>query len=159
MSTADLDIIVGCSPTNPHVVRLIDLLQSEYVGLYGEPDPNPKGGIEKATAPDGSIVLIAPHWGGFPVAVAGWTRMAGTNTAILRRMYVHFEHRRRGYSKHLLEACEESARQQGMDRMVLETGTVQTNAIALYTSMGYTPSEPFGFYADQPTSVFLGRAL
>ena len=137
--------------------HLLDMLQSEYVGMYGEPDPNPDGGLDWASEPHGGLLVL--HAGG-AVAVGGWAELREfENTAVLRRMYVRYDQRRKGYAKALLLAIEEHARKCGMDQMWLETGTVQTAAINLYTSMGYRPVAPFGYYAGQTTSVFLGKDL
>lgn len=147
-------------PFHPETLRLLDLLQSEYVGLYGEPDPNPEGGVEKAIWPEGAVIALFTKVGGYnrAVAMAGWTHL-GDGVACLRRMYVHYLWRGRGLSRQLLAEIEQSARTAGMRRLVLETGTAQTKAISLYRSSGYTETEPFGYYAGQETSVFLGRDL
>ena len=153
-------------PTSSHVRRLNELLQSEYVGMYGLPDPNPEGGLELAHGSNGRghVLFRGVDWGEDPIGMVGWSRLeSGSNVAVLHRMYVHYEHRRNGYSKDLLRIAETSARIQGMRRMLLETGDVQTTAIALYRSQGYTDCEPFGFYAetaqDWTNSVFLGKDL
>ena len=43
--------------------------------------------------------------------------------------------------------------------MVLETGTMQPEAIALYTSSGYEPVPGFGYYKDAPLSRCFGKRL
>lgn len=43
--------------------------------------------------------------------------------------------------------------------MVLETGTEQPEAIALYLSAGYTPVEGFGHYRWSPRSRYYGKRL
>jgi hypothetical protein len=43
--------------------------------------------------------------------------------------------------------------------MILETGQPQVAAIGLYRAGGYADIAPFGFYADKPTVVSLGRRL
>jgi hypothetical protein len=42
---------------------------------------------------------------------------------------------------------------------VLETGTRQPEAIALYLSSGYVPVEKFGTYRDEPDSRCYGKDL
>lgn len=170
-SAAVGDVPVGVEvvfPWQKDAAHLIEMLQSEYVGMYGEPDPNPEGGLEHAVHPHGGTVLVTRLSPYLPVAVGGWTRyvqpdapraQSPDTTAVLRRMYVHYAHRGLGLSRVLLEAIERDARQQGITSMLLETGTAQTNALALYHSSGYTPARPFGYYADAPDSVFLGKVL
>jgi hypothetical protein len=43
--------------------------------------------------------------------------------------------------------------------VVLETGLAQPEAIALYTSAGYTPIAGFGHYKDAPLSRSFARDL
>ncbi len=43
--------------------------------------------------------------------------------------------------------------------MILETGSVQPEAVALYTSSGYTLVPAFGTYRCEPGSVHLGNDL
>ncbi len=40
----------------------------------------------------------------------------------------------------------------GRRRAVLETGTLQPEAVALYLSAGYEPMPPFGVYSGEPDS-------
>lgn len=163
MKTTSL-IATVVEPAHAQAERLLELLQSEYVGLYGIPDPNPEGDLTYARHPGGGVVLV---WRGVDaVAVGGWTRSlspspltAPHSIAVLRRMYVHYAFRGQGLARYLLAAIEEDARAEGITRMVLETGTAQTIAIELYRSSGYTPTGPFGYYADSPDSVFLGKEL
>jgi hypothetical protein len=50
----------------------------------------------------------------------------------------------------VLAELERLAAAAGRRRTVLETGTRQPEAMALYTSAGYTTTEPFGVYRDAP---------
>lgn len=43
--------------------------------------------------------------------------------------------------------------------MVLETNQRHPAAIGLYRSYGYTDVPAFGYYADDPLTVYLGRPL
>jgi hypothetical protein len=43
--------------------------------------------------------------------------------------------------------------------MVLETGEPQVAAVALYRRCGYVDIAPYGFYADEPGVVSLGKRL
>ena len=54
---------------------------------------------------------------------------------------------------------ERTAAEAGVEHLVLETGTAQPEAIALYRSAGYEDVPPFGFYATYDDSVSLGKAL
>jgi GNAT superfamily N-acetyltransferase len=144
-------------PTSSYAAELLELLEYEYIGMYGEPDPDPDGGIEGLEGAHGAVIIMLNRESR-PVAMCGVRIVAG-DTAILKRVFVRWDHRGKGLSKGLLAAAEDQARRLGATRMHLETGVTQTVARALYSKMGYRPVTPFGFYADQSTSVFLGKAL
>ena len=65
-------------------------------------------------------------------------------------MFVREFHRRLGYARAVLAELERTAVAAGRRRAVLETGTRQPEAIALYTSAGYRPSARFGYYREAP---------
>ena len=47
----------------------------------------------------------------------------------------------------------------GADVMILETGTAQPEAMALYESAGYQRVESFGYYRNEPLNCCYGRVL
>lgn len=144
---------------SPRVLVLLELLEYEYIGMYGEPDPDPHGGLERAYGSHGDTIIAV--YRKRPVGLAGIVleEIGGVKVATLHRMFVRYEMRGRGIASGLLQECEYSAKRLGAETLLLETGVTQTSAIALYRSKGYQPVDPFGFYADQPTSVFLGKRL
>jgi GNAT superfamily N-acetyltransferase len=77
----------------------------------------------------------------------------------LRRMYVRPEARGHGVAAALLAALEDRARQRGAERIILECGTAQPEALAFYQGHGYRPVPRFGIYADSPRSRCFGREL
>ncbi len=74
-------------------------------------------------------------------------------------MYVRPAFARRGLARAVLAEIERTAQDAGVTRLVLETGTAQPEAIALYGSSGYEPIPAFGFYAGYDDSVHLGKTL
>jgi WS/DGAT/MGAT family acyltransferase len=134
---------------------LVAEVQQEYVRRYGGQDETPVDPTEFAP-PDGSFLVA--RVGSTPIGCAG-TRRHGDGTVEVKRMFVRVEHRRRGHARRLLAALEDRARAQGCRRVVLETGLAQPEAIALYTSAGYTPIAGFGHYKDAPLSRSFARDL
>ncbi|MGA5020607.1 GNAT family N-acetyltransferase [Streptomyces griseoincarnatus] len=136
---------------HPDAVKLDAAVQAEYDIRYGDGgDATPMDPAD--FRPPTGIYLIAYDALGVPVASGGW-RVQDANEegnrdgdAELKRMYVVEEMRGRGLARRILAALEEDARAAGRVRMVLETGTKQPEAIALYTSSGYEPCEKFGYY-------------
>ncbi|MFI0981325.1 GNAT family N-acetyltransferase [Streptomyces sp. NPDC021093] len=135
---------------HPDAVKLNDQVQLEYTERYGDGDLTP---LDPAMfAPPRGLYLIAYDDAGFPVATGGWrTQSAGEENyadgdAELKRMYVVPQARGKALARRILTLLEADARAAGRTRMVLETGTEQPEAIALYLSSGYLPSEKFGLY-------------
>ena len=74
-------------------------------------------------------------------------------------MYVRPAARRSGVARTLLAAIESRARELGYDRLILETGEQQPEAIALYRATGYEAIEPYGTYKDSPFSRCFAKSL
>jgi GNAT superfamily N-acetyltransferase len=92
------------------------------------------------------------------VACGGLCRY-DAETGEIRRMYVVPEHRGRGLSRQLLGALEGEASGLGYERVRLETGVRQHEAIGLYRSAGFEPIERYGPYVDDELSVCFEKRL
>ncbi|MFI9287148.1 GNAT family N-acetyltransferase [Streptomyces werraensis] len=149
---------------HPDAVKLDAAVQAEYDIRYGDGgDATPMDPAD--FRPPNGIYLIAYDALGVPVASGGW-RVQDANEegnrdgdAELKRMYVIEDMRGRGLARRILAALEEDARAAGRVRMVLETGTKQPEAIALYTSSGYEPCEKFGYYRFHEDSLCYAKRL
>jgi GNAT superfamily N-acetyltransferase len=109
--------------------------------------------------PPGGRFLLA--WAdGVPAGCGGWRTLASDETAAeIKRMYTAPAWRGRGVATAVLHAIEETAREAGKKRLVLETGQRQPEAIALYSKLGYERIPNFGYYRDYPDCVSFGRVL
>ncbi len=72
----------------------------------------------------------------------------------LKRMYVRQEYRGRGYAKDILDYLSTYARSHNVQRLRLETGIHQHEAIGLYEGWGFRRIGFFGSYSDDPLSIF-----
>jgi GNAT superfamily N-acetyltransferase len=149
---------------HPDAVKLDNQVQAEYHVRYG--DGGDATYVDPAMfEPPTGLYLIAYDELDRPVATGGW-RTQNTNDegyadgdAELKRMYVIEEMRGRGLARRILAALEEDARAAGRMRMVLETGTKQPEAVALYTSSGYEPCAKFGYYRFHAESLCFAKPL
>lgn len=66
----------------------------------------------------------------------------------VKKLYVAPGHRRRGLASLLLAELRAAAAQAGGDALVLHTGTLQPEALALYQARGWREIAPFGPYAE-----------
>jgi len=139
---------------HPDAVALIAEVQQEYVVRYGDEDQTP---VDPAQfAPPHGLFLVC-YLDDDPVACGGW-RVHGGDVE-LKRMYVAPRARGKGLARAVLAELERTALDAGYRRLILETGTRQPEAIALYRSAGYVEVPSFGYYAEEEESVHLGKNL
>jgi GNAT superfamily N-acetyltransferase len=143
---------------HPDAAPLIADLQQYFVVRYGEEDMTPVDPAE--FAPPHGLFLIAYLYDR-AVACGGWRVHDGPDgpEAELKRMYVSPAARGRGVGRAVLAELERTAANAGYPRMVLETGTKQPEALALYQSAGYAEVPRFGYYANEPSAVHLGKTI
>jgi ribosomal protein S18 acetylase RimI-like enzyme len=77
----------------------------------------------------------------------------------VKRVIVRADHRGQGISKMLMLELEAIARKRGATSLILQTGNLQTEAIALYTKIGYLPIDRFGAYEPIPFFLCFGKRL
>ncbi|MEV6538682.1 GNAT family N-acetyltransferase [Streptomyces sp. NPDC051665] len=149
---------------HPDAVKLNDQVQAEYHDRYGDGGDATVLDPSDFTPPNG-VYLIAYDEHDDPVATGGWRSQDANGEgnedgdAELKRMYVIEQARGLGLARRMLAALEDDARTAGRTRMVLETGTKQPEAIALYTSSGYEPCAKFGYYRLHDDSRCFAKTL
>ncbi|MGV4984091.1 GNAT family N-acetyltransferase [Streptomyces sp. NRAIS4] len=149
---------------HPDAMKLNDEVQAEYAERYG--DDGDATVLDTADFdPPRGVYLIAYDEFDRPVATGGWRSQDRNEEgnedgdAELKRMFVIAGMRGRGLARRILTTLEEDARAAGRVRMVLETGTKQPEAIALYTSCGYEPCTKFGHYRHHEDSRCFAKRL
>ncbi|RMB84529.1 GNAT family N-acetyltransferase [Streptomyces shenzhenensis] len=149
---------------HPDALKLNDEVQAEYHLRYGDGGDATALDASDFTPPRG-VYLIAYDENDRPVATGGWRSQDENGEgnedgdAELKRMFVIEEMRGRGLARRLLTTLEDDARAAGRSRMVLETGTKQPEAIALYVSSGYEPCAKFGYYRHHDSSLCYAKPL
>jgi len=144
------------------VAELERQVQQSYLSLYGSGDETVLQ-AEQFLPPAGIFLLLGIA--DVPVAMGGWrSRQADgmhlrDGDAEIKRMYVVPHAQRRGHARAVLAELERTATSSGRRRMVLETGLLQPEAIALYTSSGYTEMGKFGRYAHKESSRSYAKVL
>jgi GNAT superfamily N-acetyltransferase len=137
--------------------NLIRELNAELSARYQEPGSNHFRLGAEEVAPGRGAFLVA--YGGTQPLGCGAVRRLSDDTAEIKRMYVAVPSRGRGVGRSLLQALEHEARALGANRLVLETGERQPEAIALYERAGFQRIAPFGEYVDSPASVCMSKGL
>jgi len=137
--------------------RLIEALNAELSAQYPEPGATHfRLDAAEVSADKGSFVIGYLH--DVPVA-CGAIRCIDAGVAEIKRMYVIPSARGRGFSRSILTALEDNARQLGVRRLLLETGPRQIQALALYRRAGFVPVPRFGEYTHSELSLCMGKEL
>jgi len=137
---------------------LITALNTELSAMYPEPGANHfKLDPEETASGRGAFLVV--YRDDVPVG-CGAVRLLDAETGELKRMYVSPAERGRGLGRRLVAELEAEAKALGVRRLVLETGTRQHAALALYRRAGFLPIPLYGEYLLSPgTSVCLGKDL
>ena len=77
----------------------------------------------------------------------------------VKRMYTRPSHRGRRIGAEIVQRIEAAAREEGLTRLVLETGDQHPAAWAVYERAGFTRCGPVLDYPDSKWSVFYEKAL
>jgi GNAT superfamily N-acetyltransferase len=139
----------------PEGLALVEELQQEYVQRYGSPDDTPVDPSEFAPPTGGFLVA---ELDGVLIGCAG-VRRFDQDVAELKRLFVRAAYRRRGLARVLLAAAENRALELGYRRLILETGSKQPEAVALYQAQGYEPHENVGHYRHSDLAQMYVRDL
>jgi putative acetyltransferase len=148
-------VIAREDPRAPDVAGLIRDLDRLMVALYPA-DSNHLVAPEALSGPE-TVFLVAREDGA--AAGCGAFRRIGPGHGELKRMWVRPAWRGRGLGRDILAELERHARAAGIDRLSLETGNQQPEAIGLYRSAGYRDCAPFGAYTPDPLSLFMTKEI
>jgi GNAT superfamily N-acetyltransferase len=77
----------------------------------------------------------------------------------VKKVFTDPASRGRGVAKALLARLEGHARDLGVRELVLQTGSLQVEAIGLYEAIGYRHIPPFGAYVVIPGAVCMSKSL
>jgi len=143
------------SPDQPDVIALIDALDAYQRPLYPAESHH---GVDIATLLQPNVVFAVARDEAGRAVGCGAVMLCG-RFGELKRMYVQPACRGRGVAKALHERLQAEAQKNGCGALMLETGTRQPEAIALYERLGYRRRGPFGDYRPDPHSLFMEKPL
>jgi len=143
------------SPDQPDVVALIADLDAYQDALY---PPESRHALDLASLKRDNVRFFVAR-DGAGCAVGCCAVVLGPDHGEIKRMYVRPECRGLGAAKQLLQFLEHETLKGGRDRLMLETGILQPEALGLYERWGFVRRGPFGDYAEDPLSVFMEKRL
>ena len=142
---------------SPDARRLVAALDAHLASRYAP---------EQRFGPHLKAEHVAPGVGTFVIARAdgkavgcGALKRRDPTTIEVKRMYVEPEMRGRRVAREILDHLENTARAMGAERLVLETGIYQEEAIGLYRGAGFKAVDCFDEYVGVPTSVCFEKPL
>jgi putative acetyltransferase len=126
---------------------LSDELHKELELFYG------KGLIEDFKTENDQMLIFYIAYNENEDAVAcGALKHFNDTTAEIKRMYVKPEYRGRGISKLILTRLEDGAKELNYNRLILETGLKQLEAMSLYSKFGYKPLQCYDKHINDSDS-------
>ena len=128
--------------------------RAELTIRYETPDSEPG---PAPTAADIALFLVA--FDDDEAIACGGIRPIDEHHGEVKRMYVVPDRRGSGVATQVLRALEAAGRERGWNRLVLETGERQPDAIRFYEREGYTRIPNFGHYLHSPISLCYERRL
>ncbi|WP_159994313.1 GNAT family N-acetyltransferase [Roseomonas sp. 18066] len=134
------DTIIHSPLQAPEAQAVLDALVEEFAAMYGTDRPGgARGEVDRYPA-----AAFAPPLGDFLVLLRDGVPIAGgafmshdDETAEIKRVWVHADHRRQGLARRIMAALEARAGALGYTRAYLTTGFRQPEAVGLYVSLGY----------------------
>ena len=137
------------------VQLLVGEMADDLASLYG-PGRYPPQDPAKWAPPEGTMLVA---WSGeVPVGCGGFVRHDAV-TAEVKRMFVRAGYRRLGVARLLLRQLDEAAARLGYRSLVLETGTLQLAAQALYREAGFRETPCWPPHDGDPTSLCFSRGV
>jgi len=150
--------IAQTDPGSPAAAPLVRSLEAEYRALYGE-------AVARELSWDAAAEFCPPT-GAFLLATAGTETIAGgalrrwsEGVGEIKRMWTNPAHRGQGHARRILTALEHVAAGYGYRAVRLETGYLQTAAIALSCSSGYRCIPGYGRHAADARAVGFEKTL
>ncbi len=140
--------------------RVTSLLLTHLAGARAQTAPGSAHALDLAglQSPDVSLWTI---WDGERLLGTGALRRISPDHGEVKSMHTAQSERRRGAGSAMLCHIIASARERGMSRLSLETGSWEyfLPALSLYRRHGFVECAPFADYVADPNSVFMTLGL
>ena len=148
------------SVDDPRRPEVRALLERHLSFCLSETPPEHSFALDVDGLLDPKVTLVSYRDGENVLGVAALKELDGAHAEV-KSMHTAAEARGRGVGRALLAHLLDTAKARGYQRVFLETGTTPgfAAARALYESMGFTPTGPFGGYPETGDNMFYSLAL
>ncbi len=143
------------NPDRPDVVALIEASDAYSLERY-PPEGHFGTDVVGLASPDVAFLVARRHGKAEGCGAVKWL---ADGTAELKRLFVSEAARGLGLGRRIMARLEAIAAARGVTTLYLETGPLNTEAVAMYRRRGYVECGPFADYAVNPYSLFMTRNL
>lgn len=151
----ELHAIAEEAPDRPDVVALIEASDAYSLERY-PPEGHFGTDIAGLVSPDITF-LVASRDG--VAEGCGAVKWFADGTAELKRIFVSDKARGLGLGRRIMARLEALAAERSVKTLYLETGPLNTEAVAMYRRLGYAECGPFADYVANPYSLFMTKKL
>lgn len=141
-------------PRAPEATALLEASHALMQSLF-PPEANHYLSIDALCVP--SILFFVADLNGQTAGCAALALKDGYGE--VKSMFVDPAKRGARIGSKLLDRLESEARSRALPLLRLETGNTLVAAHRLYASQGFKTRGPFGDYPDEPTSIYMEKAL
>jgi putative acetyltransferase len=139
------------SPADPRAVALMNAQQQELRAVYQDQGERTEPFDPAILSGEGSVLLVWEEGG--ELLACGALKLLDAGSAEVKRMYTRPEARGRGLGREVLNGLILQGQQLGYERLLLETGDLQPEAIKLYQTAGFVRIPNFGYYVGIENSL------
>lgn len=143
------------SPDSRDFTELVEMLDKDLWKRY--PKTQQQYATHNKIALEANVVLA--YEGDKAVGCGCFRKTEDPQIVEIKRMYVNEAVRGKGIATLILNELEAWALEEGNTGAILETGTKQPEALALYRKVGYKEIEKYGPYIHLEESICMGKKL
>ncbi|WP_181409772.1 GNAT family N-acetyltransferase [Martelella alba] len=143
------------SPDQAEVTALLDCSDAYMATLY---PPEGNFAVDLHALMQDDISFVVARLDG-RAAGCGAIKWLADGTAELKRIFVAEDARGRGLGGRIMDFLETLARDRNVRHLFLETGPLNTEAVQMYRTRGFSQCGPFADYEDNPYSLFMTRDM
>lgn len=147
---------IRCDGTNEDFIENCRLLDADLERRVGKVIKRDK--YARFNLLDKITEAVVIYIDGAPVG-GGAIRRYDENTTELKRVFVHPEYQGNGLGTRLVHELLAWAKKLGFQSIVLETGPLLAESVAVYRKCGFEVIPNYGPYTEMPESLCMGREL
>ena len=143
------------TPDNPEIVAFFAAADKRSASLYSE---DSRHGLSLSALLSANVRFFVARQHGRALGCGGYVLFKARD-AEMKRLFVDPVSRGQGVGNALVKAIEQSAVDEDVEALFLETGIKSAEALRLYQRLGFATCLPFADYRPDPLSIFMRKKL